>query len=426
MKRSVLLLLALLLCVCAFASDDGLEYKVLVHPRDDGLSSFAEEFFVSMPYDGNVVLDREAENRRAELRSLGEALAKAYSSEDPTAIEKARVQYEECIARQETDESDASEGGMASGPFAVVFLDAPGSVSDMDLGKAAEEGDVFSLQLACSVSSADMLLIPVSRILEGFTYTALYVYRKAYDSIDLCFESLSQDGGDVSSSRALLSVARLFFQQPVSIIDFEGIPEGSRIVVDGVDVNLVGGRMLTVSGEHVFEISKSGYATRRFKAVVPEDQVCTMTTGLASLEYGAMEVDSHPKSDVYYDGRLLGTTPVVVEGYTIPLVLRFSADGYVSRTVSLSSPEESLFVELKPQWMSDSDMYVKAKDDFYASFAGSLLLFGLGIAVDSLGSNGGIWYEMAGIALDGALVLSLTNLAANLIEYYRCSEYISP
>ena len=85
-----------------------------------------------------------------------------------------------------------------------------------------------------------------------------------------------------------------------------------------------------------------------------------------------------------------------------------------------------MFVELKPQWMDDTGLYEKAKDDFYGSFARSLLIFGLRIAAGSLGGSGSQWYEAAGIALDGALVLSLTDLAAKLIEYYRCSEYISP
>lgn len=423
MKRPVALLLVLIVCFHVFALNDTDDYKVLVYSNEEALSSFSQTFFKAKPFDLNVFKHRDIDSERNEARVLGEALAKAYSSEDPAAIEEARKKYDEFVAY---DNDDPEWDAVSEGPFNVSFVDVPGSLDGLDLVQAVAEDDVFTLDLACYLSGCDMLVVQVENVIGGFGHSALYIYQAAYGSVELVYETLSMEGDGSFPDKALLSLASYFFEHPVSIVVFEGIPEGSSIIIDGSPSPMMAGRILVPSGEHVFEISRQGYTTRRFKAVVPNDEVCTIATALEVLEYDAVQVDSNPKSEVFYEGRSIGMTPLVLEGYTIPLVLRFSADGYTNRTVSLESPTEGLFVQLKPEWMDDSSLYEKARDDFYSSFAGSLMVFGLGIVVNSLGSDGGLFYEIAGIALEGVLAFSLTNLVSNLMEYYRCSEYISP
>ena len=424
MKRPFALLVFLALSLCALAQVWAKDYSVMIVPQNQVLSSYMEAFFTSIPYDDAVVQDWANYDRLSQLKTLGEALDKAYSSEDGNAVEKARSAYEEALGKDLSNAANAVDE--ERGDFSVKYVGVPNSLgADFDIAKAVSENDSLSLQLACSLSGADMLVVPVTDSLGGFWHTAVYVYRKAYDSVELCFEIVSQEQGTLPA-KAVLSLARFFFAYPVSLLSLDGIPQGSNVVVDGVVAPMVDGYMLVSSGDHTFEVSKQGYGTRRFRTQIPENEVCTIETSLSVPEYSPVSVDSHPASRVYYDGQLLGDTPLVVEGYTLPLVLRFSADGYSNKTISLADPVGSLFVELKPQWMDDTGLYEKAKDDFYGLFARSLLIFGLRIAAGSLGGSGSQWYEAAGIALDGALVLSLTDLAAKLIEYYRCSEYISP
>ena len=425
MKRSFALLVVLVLSLCALAQVWAKDYSVLIIPQNQELSSYMEAFFPLVSYDDTVVRDWANDDRTSQLKTLGEALDKAYSSEDGSAIEKARSSYDEAVGNDSSNPPIAADNEAVEG-FPVRYVGVPSSLGgDFDVSRAVSEKDTISLKLVCSLSGADMLVIPVTDSIGGFCHAAIYVYRKAYDSLELCFESISQQS-NVIPVKAVLSLSGFFISYPVSLVSFNGIPQGSQVVVDGNQVSIVDGYMLVSSGEHTFEISKQGYGLRRFKAVIPENEVCTIETSLVAPEYSQVNVDSHPASNVYYEGQLLGSTPLVVEGYTIPLVLRFSADGYANKTISLAEPAEDLFVELKPQWMDDTSLYEKARDDFYGSFARSLLVFGLRIASGSLGGSGGQWYEIAGIALDGALVLSLTDLAAKLIEYYRCSEYISP
>ncbi len=425
MKRSFALFVVLVLSLCALAQVWAKDYSVLVIPQNTALSSYMEAFFKSVPYDDAVVRDWANDDRISQLKTLGEALDKAYSSEDGNAVAKARASYDEAVASEPSNAVSEADGDVHEG-FLVRYVGVPSSLGkDFDIARVVSQKDTLSLQLVCSLSGADMLVVPVLDSIGGFGHTAIYVYRKAYDSLELCFESISQQSNDLPV-RAVLSLSRFFMPYPVSLVGFNGIPQGSQVSVDDNPVSMVDGYMLVASGEHTFEISKQGYGVRRFKAVIPENEVCTIETSLNAPEYSQVNVDSHPASNVYYEGQLLGSTPLVVEGYTIPLVLRFSADGYANKTISLAEPVGNLFVELKPQWMDDTSLYEKARDDFYGSFARSLLIFGLRIAAGSLGGSGSQWYEIAGIALDGALVLSLTDLAAKLIEYYRCSEYISP
>ena len=403
MKRSFALLVVLALSLCACVRVWAKDYSVLIIPQNQELSSYMETFFTLVPYDDAVVRDWANDDRTSQLKTLGEALDKAYSSEDGSAIAKARSSYDEAVVNYSSNPSIAAEDEVVE-DFPVRYVGVPSSLGeDFDVSRAVSEKDTIG----------------------GFGHTAIYVYRKAYDSLELCFESISQQSNGIPV-KAILSLSRFFMSYPVSLVSFNGIPQGSQVTVDGNKVSIVEGYLLASSGEHTFEISKQGYGVRRFKAMIPENEVCTIETSLVAPEYSQVNVDSHPSSNVYYEGQLLGSTPLVVEGYTIPLVLRFSADGYANKTISLAEPAEDLFVELKPQWMDDTSLYEKARDDFYGSFARSLLVFGLRIASGSLGGYGGQWYEIAGIALDGALVLSLTDLAAKLIEYYRCSEYISP
>ena len=425
MKRSFALLVVLALSLCACVRVWAKDYSVLIIPQNQELSSYMETFFTLVPYDDDVVRDWANDDRTSQLKTLGEALDKAYSSEDGSAIAKARSSYDEAVVNYSSNPSIAAEDEVVE-DFPVRYVGVPSSLGeDFDVSRAVSEKDTISLKLVCSLSGADMLVVPVTDSIGGFGHTAIYVYRKAYDSLELCFESISQQSNGIPV-KAILSLSRFFMSYPVSLVSFNGIPQGSQVTVDGNKVSIVEGYLLASSGEHTFEISKQGYGLRRFKAVIPENEVCTIETSLVAPEYSQVNVDSHPSSNVYYEGQLLGSTPLVVEGYTIPLVLRFSADGYANKTISLAEPVGNLFVELKPQWMDDTSLYEKARDDFYGSFARSLLVFGLRIAAGSLGGSGSQWYEIAGIALDGALVLSLTDLAAKLIEYYRCSEYISP
>jgi len=407
------------------------DYNVLVYPENQKLLSFMQTYFLTMPYDESIFLDKENDSRIANLKSLGEALNSAYAKEDESAIKEALQKYEVALNESLAFEQNVRQALEQNNglDYNVKYVSSPSASvlgNDFDIAKVCSQLDLFSMQLLCSTSNADMLVIPLVSQLEGLYHFRIFIYKKAENNIELCYEKLLENTNTYPND-AILSLAPYFFKEEVSVVVFDKMPEGSTVLMDDEPLTLIDGKALVLAGEHIFQISNTGYSTRKFRATIPENSVSALDSHLNIIEYGSIRLESNPASNVYYEGKLLGSTPIVLEGYTIPLVLRFSAEGYSQKTVSISTEKDSISVELKPLWMDDLAIFKEAKDDFYASFAVSLALFGLKIASSTLatGENSS-FFNGLGIALDGALVLSLTSLASHLIEYYRCTEYISP
>jgi len=396
-------------------------------------------FFITKPYDESIVLEKEKRELKANLKTLGESLNKAYASENVTSIEDASKKYWDAYFdavnsynEPYNEPGDAGERDKAN--FNVNYISLETTSLESVLGKdfsslniedAVVNENLFVMQLLCSLANADMLIIPITTNFESLFYLKIYVYLLDENSIYLCHESLSKTN-DISPN-AYTSLATYFFDSPVCYVTFENLPQSTNISIDEKPLTVINSSAIVVAGHHTVNLSKDGYESREFEILVPENTSYTVDCTLEKIQYKSIVVNSNPSSNVYLDGKLLGNTPVQLEGYTLPLMLRFNASGYAQKTISLSKERESILVELKPLWMEDSKLYIKAKNDFYNSFAVSLIIFGLKIVANSFSSEeNSTLFQISSVVLDGALVFSLTQLASNLIEYYRCSEYISP
>ncbi|MBQ3831024.1 MAG: hypothetical protein II813_08950, partial [Spirochaetales bacterium] len=106
--------------------------------------------------------------------------------------------------------------------------------------------------------------------------------------------------------------------------------------------------------------------------------------------------------------------------------LRFSSEGYADKTVGILSGTKTVSVSMKPKWMADGNLLKEEKNEFYAGFARSLLIFGAKIALRTFNDGTNKVLEALDGAATGLLAVSIVDLVGSLVDYYRQTEYIAP
>ncbi len=412
MKRKVL---AILLCLGIFASQTAFsqDYNVLVYPQNSQISSYIQTFFPSKKADSLALADISQFTYEKELKANGEALSSAYSSENESNIQQAKEKYDN-TQPVNLEEIESFEVQL------VAFSD-----SSIDIINAINNKDLLTFDYIASTCNANLIILPVSEQISGFTLQSLYVYDRAEKSITLIFEELTQTGSSYSLN-ALLALSKLFDEDKTAILTFNGIGQGAEVLVDGVEVVLYEDSCILSEGIHNFDISLNGYETKHLRSELKADTVSTMYVEMKEIVYDSLLIETKPEAEVSIDGNLVGTTPYNLTNYTLPLTLNLSSAGYVDKTISILNPQNKISISLKPEWMNDEEKYENSKKSFYNSFARTLLIFGLKIVSQSFDLNKTGFWNAADMLCTGALYLSLTDLADALIDYYRYSEYISP
>lgn len=297
--------------------------------------------------------------------------------------------------------------------------------TSIDIDNVIRNKDLLTLDYISSSSGASLVLIPLIGELGGFKHLALYSYETSSKSLTLVYEELSQSSSEFSL-QVLLKLSALFSDTPASVLTFDGLPHGVSVYFDGTLVTLVDSSVILSAGTHTIDIELTGYQAKHLKTELKENTVSTIFVQMDKVVYDSLLIESKPSATISSDGNILGVTPYTLTDYTLPLMLNFSSEGYVNKTISLDEERKSISVELKPSWMNDEESYDKARTNFYNSFARSLLIFGLKIVSKSFSSNYNEFWMATDTICTGALFLSLTDLAVNLIDYYKYSEYISP
>ncbi len=416
MKRKVLailLLLGIFSCQVVFSQD----YNVLIFPQNSQIATYIETFFTSKEVSTSIYTDISTKTLNEKLKTSGEALAKAYSSEKEASIIKAREEY----LSISTD--DYSLNLEMSDVMNVVLTNLNDNSIDMD--NVIRNNDLLTLDYICSSSNSDLVLIPLIGEIGGFKHLVLYSYSSAEKKLNLIFEEISQSATEYSLM-VLLKLSSLFSNNGVSVLTFEGLIQGSSVYVDGEMVSLIDSSIVLSSGTHTIDIELIGYETKHLTLEINANTVNTVFVQMDKIVYDSLLVKSTPNAIVSSDGKILGTTPYTINEYTLPLMLNFSSSGFINKTVSLNEARNSISVELKPTWMNDEESFEKARTSFYNSFARSLLIFGLKIISKTFSSNYNDFWMATDTLCTGALFLSLTDLAVDLIDYYKYSEYISP
>lgn len=416
MKRKVLaisLLLGLIFCQWVFSQD----YNVLIYPQNAQISTYISTFFTSKLVTPSIYTDFSNRALTEDLKTSGEALVKAYSTENEASILKAKEEYSKAFLEDvslDFGSSDELEVALTS------FND-----TSIDIDKVISNKDLLTLDYISSNSSASLVLIPMIGELGGFKHLALYSYETSNKSLTLVYEELSQSSSEFSL-QVLLKLSALFSDTPASVLTFDGLPQGVSVYIDGTLVTLVDSSVVLSAGTHTIDIELTGYQAKHLKTELKSNTISTIFVQMDKDVYDSLLIESKPSATISSDGNVLGVTPYTLTDYTLPLMLNFNSEGYVNKTISLDEERKSISVELKPSWMNDEESYDKARTNFYNSFARSLLIFGLKIVSKSFSSNYNEFWMATDTICTGALFLSLTDLAVNLIDYYKYSEYISP
>lgn len=417
MRRKVLALIFLLSLICcqwAFSQD----YNVLIFPANSQISNYVSAFFPSKICTTSLYTDIYNSSLTEVLKTSGEELSKAYTSENEASIAKAKVNYEQAETNLVLDFE-------VGDTLSVALKEYNNTEYEASIDNIISTKDLLILDYICSTTGANLILIPVSGSLSGFRHLQLYAYSSSDKSLSLVYEQLSQNTTEYSLE-VLLKLAALFDYEDPAVLTFDGLPQGSCVYIDGVNSILVDSSVVLSSGVHTFDIELSGYETKHIKTELKANTVSTLYVEMQKVVYDSILLESNPVATVASDGKILGTTPYTLKDYTLPLLLNFSSEGYETKTISLSSQKSSISVSLKPSWMNDEQAYEKARAKFYNSFARSLLIFGLKIVSKTFSTNYNTFWSAADTICTGALYLSLTDLAGNLINYYKYSEYVSP
>ena len=403
----LMMTILLVLCFSAFAES----FNVLVYPSNSEMERYLSAFFPKLSADlekKNLVLQRLQEKQDKEL---GKALADAYRSEDEAKVSAAREAYE---TRSVVLEDNPF--------FELNIVESPLASYDI---KAMTDGDIALLDMVCRLQEADLLVMPVISEIQNYRHLCLYVYFRGSDKIDMVFEELVTRDSIRFPVTSAMKLGKRICNEDMALLYLDNMVDGSEILVDGAPVNAVDSYILCASGERVITLNATGYIEKSVTVELPADTLSSTDASLNAVLFTNLRIDSDPVADVLIGGKAMGKTPLVIDSYSVPTSIRLSLDGYSDAVIGLTQKRDSISVELKPGWMADKDILKENKDDFYAAFARSLLIFGAKIVTRTLNKGDNTFLSVLDLAAGGALTVSIADMVGCLIDYYRQTEYIS-
>ena len=411
MKTGRVILMMTILIMLSFSVFAG-SFNVLVYPSNTETERYITAFFSQIIADNtkkSLVIERL--QRKAD-KELGEALAKAYKTEDEAKVNEAREAYENRTVVLDDEPF-----------FDLVLCEQPKETYDI---KAMETGDVALLDMICRANGADLLVMPVISDIQNFKHLCLYVYQRGSYRLEMVFEQIVSRDAAYFPVESAMKLGQILCDEPMAVLHLAGMVDGSEVTVDGKIVNSVDSNILSQAGRHIIGLDATGYIEKSVSIDLPADTVSEVDASLQALLFENLRIESDPVAEVLIGGVKMGTTPLLVDSYSVPTSIRLSLDGYSDAVIGLTKKRDSISVSLKPAWMADEDILKKNKDDFYGAFARSLLIFGAKIVTRTLNKGDNTFLSVLDIAAGGALTVSIVDMVGCLIDYYRQTEYISP
>ena len=411
MKTGRVILIMTILILLSF-SVFAESFNVLVYPSNSEMERYIAAFFPQITADNakkSLVLERL--QLKAD-KELGEALAKAYKTEDEAKVNEAKEAYENRAVVLEDEPF-----------FGLKLCEQHKEAYDI---KSLESGDGALLDMICRGNEADLLVMPVISDIQNFKLLRLYVYKRGSDSLELVFEQIVSRDSSYFPVESAMKLGQMLCGEPMALLYLDKMVDGSEVTVDGRTVNAVDNYILCEAGRRIIGLEATGYSGKSVNIDLPEDTVSEIDASLQALLFENLRIESDPVADVLIGGVKMGSTPLSVDSYSVPTSIRLSHEGYSDAVIGLTKKRDSISISLKPAWMADEDILKKNKDDFYGAFARSLLIFGAKIVTRTLNKGDNTFLSVLDIAAGGALTVSIVDMVGCLIDYYRQTEYISP
>ncbi len=292
----------------------------------------------------------------------------------------------------------------------------------LDLLKEKDE-KVFSL--IKEETEASYILIPEKFEREGLNFKRIYLYDFSKNEMNLLNTEISQMETSFSFE-SLLPVLKNICKKEYGLLKIKDLDTGITLKLDGLTVVPVNGYILAEPGKHNVSFSNFSASEKTEQIEIIPWQTVDIQLELSEKEFSNLTVKSNIKADVVKDSIVLGKTPFLLDTYTVPTILRLKAPGYADSLVALEKETKEVFVEMRPEWMQDGDIYKKAKDDFYLAFARSILIYGAKVIFQSLDTMYPKVSEIGTNFTTVAMTVSIGDLIYDLINYSRYAHYISP
>ncbi len=301
----------------------------------------------------------------------------------------------------------------------VELIKADFSVSEDSL----LSGDKRLFEYIKSKTNSDLIFIPLTETLSGFTHKRFFVYED--DSLHKIYESL--DSKEVLfNSDIIIHLLPYITEKKLGLLQFESIQPGTSVYIDSEPVKLYNDGILLTEGKHTFYFRSDKFLSEVFEINIEGNLINSVYPEYEIAEYHNLSVNCPVEAEVYNDGILLGNTPLKIESYTLPLILRFHSDGYSDRVVSIDEPVDSVDVNLNILEFSDPESFKKNQNSFYRSFMRSLALFGAVAFVRGSFIFDSEQSKTAEKILDAGIVLSLVDVGFDLFKYYKSIKNIAP
>ena len=406
----VILMMTILIVICFNVYAESI--NVLVYPLNTEIERYLTAFIPRIEADAQK---RSLVTQRLQTKSdkeLGEALAQAYKSEDEAKLASARAAYLNRVVNLEDEPY-----------FNLQLCEQPKESYDI---VAMENGDLALLDMICRRNQADYIIMPVISDIQDFKHLCLYVYRRGSDMVEKVFETIVARDSAYFPLESAMKLGKALCNREMALLFLDGMVDGSEVTVDGTKVNAVESHILFEAGRHIIGLKATGYIEKEFEVEMAADTIIAADGFLQSLLFENLFIESDPAAEVLIGGVGIGSTPLLVDSYSIPTSIRLSLDGYSDAVIGLTRKRDSISVSLKPAWMADKEIFKTSKDGFYGAFARSLLIFGAKIMTRTLNNGDNTFLSVLDIAADGALTVSIVDMVGCLIDYYRQTEYISP
>ena len=177
---------------------------------------------------------------------------------------------------------------------------------------------------------------------------------------------------------------------------------------------------LYIDGKHTLSYIASGYLPKTIEIVVED--------GFTAIDLALEEVIPLPiyYSTVPYGAALSYNGENITSGYiqngVYPFTVTASTDGFDVYSFQSNKRVENLRIEMKPEWISSSDILSEAKNDFYKSLFYTLVAFGTQIGAEALsGFYPSYNLKPVSVVLGGVSLVSLINMLDSAFDYYQAA-----
>lgn len=349
--------------------------------------------------DDALIASRKAKQESQQRQVFEKALDAAYQKENNEAVIQASDNLSGFVL-------NFDETAPITKTLLVDYSDS--------LLKMFTSNDSEALSDYCIANSLDILILMTSRKINNLIRCRIFVFEtepiKVYEHI--CLET----DIDFKDEDAVFSLMPYFYPSESSLIVFDdAVPEFASIKANGE---------FAVARPGTYEYQDANDEKTKMLEV-PQKQIVHLSYSHDSAQYASILVTgSSQKTSIKANGSDFGNVPIVLDNLSIPFTMTASESGFKTQHLQSSSDASQIHFSMTPSWLSENVLYQKARDDFYWSFARSLVIFGAEVLISSMEDKNPA-YKAAGIAVSGALAISLVDLFGNLFDYYRTSVRVA-